>query len=67
MKFHYVKCRTEHLEQEPKARNKNCAENIVAFQIVQWLADLRLKYWLINCCGTLSKSVKLSFPQYPHL
>ena len=67
MKFNCVKCRRGHFEQEPKAENKNYAENIVFLQIVQWLAELRLQSWLPYHCVTVNKSVKLSLPQYPHL
>ena len=60
MKFNYIKCRIGDLEQEPKAENKNYVENIVAFQIAQWLADLRLESWLIYYYVTVGKSAKLS-------
>lgn len=67
MKFNYVKCIRGQFEQESKAENKNYAENIMFFQIAQWLAELRLQSWLPYPCVTVNKSVKLSLPQYPHL
>lgn len=58
MKFNYVKYRIGDSEQDPKAGNKYYVENIMTFQIVQWLADLRLASWLIYHYVTVGKLAK---------